>query len=56
MVKIYLDGQRTQASKKEILEIESDGTPVGKVDPRNARLDVIEKAKDIRNKLQTRGI
>lgn len=44
------------SKKKEILEIESDGTPVRKVDPRNARLDVIEKSNDIRNKLQTRGI
>src|SRR5690606_23430323 len=30
--------------KEEILDIELDGSPVGKPDPRKARLDVIEKA------------
>lgn len=31
----------------EILEIQPDGTPVGKSDPKKARLDVIEKAVEI---------
>ena len=40
----------------EILDIQVDGKPVGKPDPRKARLDVIEKGVKIRTKLQTRGI
>ena len=42
--------------KEEILDIESDGTPVGKSDPRKARLDVIEKAFRFRDQIQSRGI
>lgn len=41
--------------KDEILEIQSDGDPAGKPDPRKARLDVIEKAFRFRDKIQTRG-
>jgi para-nitrobenzyl esterase len=42
--------------KKEVLDIQADGKPVGKTDPRKARLDVIEKAFNLRNKIQSRGI
>ncbi len=41
--------------KNEILEIQSDGKPVGKPDPRKARLDVIEKAFKLRVHIQSRG-
>jgi para-nitrobenzyl esterase len=41
--------------KNEILEIQSDGKPVGKPDPRKARLDVIEKAFKMRVEIQSRG-
>lgn len=39
-----------------ILDIQSDGKPVGKPDPRKARLDVIEKAVNMGDKLQPNGI
>lgn len=43
--------------KNEILEIETDGKPVDKPDPRKARLDVIEKASELKGlQLQTQGI
>jgi para-nitrobenzyl esterase len=43
--------------KEEILDIELEGKPVGKTDPRKARLDVIEKASEkYRTRLQSRGI
>jgi para-nitrobenzyl esterase len=41
--------------KNEILDIQSDGKPVGKPDPRKARLDVIEKAFKMRVDIQSRG-
>ncbi len=42
--------------KNEILDIQSDGKPIGKADPRKARLDVIEKAVNTGDKLQPNGI
>lgn len=42
--------------KNEILDIQRNGTPIGKPDPRQARLDVIEKAFKLRTELQFRGI
>ena len=41
--------------KEEILDIELDGKPIGKPDPRKARLDVIEKAFKNREHIQSRG-
>jgi para-nitrobenzyl esterase len=41
--------------KDEILDVELDGKVIGKKDPRKARLDVIEKAFNSREKIQTRG-
>ena len=40
----------------EILDFQSDGKPVGKADPRKARLDVIEKTVKMGDKLQPNGI
>ncbi|MDZ7363604.1 MAG: carboxylesterase family protein [candidate division KSB1 bacterium] len=40
---------------EDLLDIQSDGKPVGKPDPRKARLDVIEKAVKMRHHLQSRG-
>jgi para-nitrobenzyl esterase len=40
----------------QILDIQADGKPVGKPDPRKARLDVIEKAIKNGDKLQPNGI
>jgi para-nitrobenzyl esterase len=42
--------------KDEIMEFQLDGKPVGKPDPRKARLDVIEKAVNMGDKLQPNGI
>jgi para-nitrobenzyl esterase len=42
--------------KNEILDIQSDGKPVSKPDPTKARLDVIEKALKMGDKLQPNGI
>ena len=40
----------------EILDVQSDGKPTSKPDPRKARLDVIEKAVNMGDKLQPNGI
>lgn len=42
--------------KEEILDIELDGKPVSRPDPRKARFKVIEKAFKQRERLQSRGI
>ena len=42
--------------KEEILDIDLDGKPFAKPDPRKARLNVIEKAFKKRENLQSRGI
>jgi para-nitrobenzyl esterase len=41
--------------KEEILDVQSDGKPVGKPDPRKARFDVLEKAFKKRDQIQSRG-
>jgi len=42
--------------KEEIMDVETNGKPVGKPDPRKARFDVIEKSDKQRTRLQSRGI
>lgn len=42
--------------KEMILDVELEGNPVAKPDPRKARLDVIEKAFKFRERIQSRGI
>lgn len=42
--------------KDEILDIELDGKPVAKPDPRKARFNVVEKASKFRERVQSRGI
>jgi para-nitrobenzyl esterase len=42
--------------KEQIMDIELDGKPVSKPDPRKARFNVIEKAFKQRDRLQSRGI
>ncbi|TAE50515.1 MAG: carboxylesterase family protein [Bacteroidetes bacterium] len=44
------------SQQEEILDIETDGKAVGKPDPRKARLDVIDKSGNLRDRLQSRGI
>lgn len=39
-----------------VLDIQPDGIPTGKIDPRKTRLDLIERAVNRRKELQTRGI
>ncbi|WP_421824568.1 carboxylesterase/lipase family protein [Flagellimonas oceanensis] len=43
-------------SEGKILDIQPNGEPVGKKDPRKARLDIIEKAMELRHQIQSRGI
>ena len=40
----------------EILDIQLDGTALGKEDPRKVRFDLIKKVSDLRRQLQSRGI
>ena len=44
------------SKKNMILDVQADGKPVAKPDPRKARLDVIEKAVNMGDKLQPNGI
>jgi len=41
--------------KEQIMDIELDGKPVSRQDPRKARFNVIEKAFKHRDRLQLRG-
>ena len=43
-------------SKRRDLDIDLDGKPVSKPDPRKARFNVIEKAFKKRERIQSRGI
>src|SRR5688572_20853032 len=42
--------------KEEILDVDFDGKPAGRPDPRKARFNVIEKAFKQRDRIQSRGI
>lgn len=44
---------KTKTNK--IIEFQRDGSVVSKTDPRKARLDIIEKASELRVKIQSRG-
>lgn len=41
---------------ESILDVKPDGIPIGEIDPRKERFDVIENASHLRKKIQTRGI
>ncbi len=46
-----------EPNRNQILDVQPDGIPVGKADPRKERLDVIERAMELlRARIQTRGI
>ena len=47
---------RYDNQKEEILDIDLDGKPVSKPDPRKARFNVVEKAFKQRDRIQSRGI
>jgi len=42
--------------KEEILDIDLDGKPLSKPDPRKARFNVVEKGFKMRERIQSRGI
>lgn len=44
-----------QNETNKIIEFQPDGSAVGKPDPRKARMDVIDKATELRFKIQSRG-
>ena len=44
-----------ETQKEDILDIDLDGKPAGVFDPRKARLNVIERAFKIRDRIQSRG-
>jgi para-nitrobenzyl esterase len=44
-----------QNETNKIIEFQPDGSAVGKTDPRKARMDVIDKAMELRVKIQSRG-